>query len=377
MQSRYGVEHPSRCGSELRARYHFQANALYRFNFSTTPNAISKGIATASIDFVFSPFDNNATCPPPNPPCQTYRAFFPHDIVVDGLTTQGSAAATPNPPVVAQNGAISVFAGPREDPFFFDLVGFNRFIADFNGQPTTPAVPHFNRFTGRDAFLGKNINAIVLELPINMLLPPGSTKLAAWATTYLGDLRNDDDTRGDLGHDDQGKHLGELRQVDRMGNPGVNTLLISTPFKDAFNFGLPQNDARDFAPIIAGNLIRYGVDQANVLPALATALIPDTLKFDTTLPDGYLQVSAERPELTERTTDFLLTLFFNVQGTPGTQHPAKRDLPWRLADGIQRLHRAEGAAERLPVCRAAAATDAVVQAASDARAFPAAAIRLP
>src|SRR5436309_5576840 len=31
--------------------YHFQENALYRFNFSTTPDAITKGIATATIDF--------------------------------------------------------------------------------------------------------------------------------------------------------------------------------------------------------------------------------------------------------------------------------------------------------------------------------------
>ena len=294
--------------------YHFQPNALYRFNFSTTPDAIAKGIPTTSIDFVFSPFDNSsAPCPAPNPPCQTYRAFFPHDLVINGLTTQGSAAATPKMPMITEEGPISIFAGPREDPFFFDLVGFNRFIADFNGQTTTPAVPHFNLFTGKDAFLGKNINAIVIEFPITMLLRPGQTKLAAWAVTYLGDLRNDEDTRGDLRHDDHGKHLGELRQVDRMGNPGVNTALISTPFKDAFNFGLPQNDVRDFAPIIAGNLIRYGVDQTNVLPALATAAIPDTLKFDTTLADGYLQVPPNGRQLTDRTTDFLLTLFFNVK----------------------------------------------------------------
>jgi hypothetical protein len=301
--------------------YHFQPNALYRLNFSTTPDAIAKGIPTASIDFVFSPFDNNPPCLAPNPPCQTYRAFFPHDIVIDGLATQGTAAATPTPPAVTQHGPISVFAGPREDPFFFDLVGFNRFIADFNGQPAAQAAPRFNLFTGRDAFLGKNINAIVVEFPIKMLLPPGSTKLAAWAVTYLGDLRNDEDTRGDLRHEDNGKHLGELRQVDRMGNPGVNTVLIRTPLKDAFNFGLPQNDARDFAGEIAGNLIRYGVDQANVLPALATVAIPDTLKFDTTLPDGYLQVPPNGRRLTDRTTDFLLTLFFNVSGPPGTQHP--------------------------------------------------------
>jgi hypothetical protein len=319
--------------------YHFQSNALYRLHFSTTPDAITKGIPTATIDIVFSPFDNNSACPAPAPLCQTFRAFFPNGAVVEGLTTQGSNGGTPNTPVVTQDKSktISVFAGPREDPFFFDLIGFNRFIADFNKQPTTPT-PHFNLFTGVDAFLGKNINAIVLEFPIKLLLPKaGSTKLAAWAVTYLGDLdndednrgdlRHDEDNRGDLRHDDAGKHLGALRQVDRMGNPGVNTTLINAPLKDAFNFGLPQNDARDFAPTIAGNLIRYGVNQQIVLPVLATAAIPDTLKFDTTLPDGYLQVPPNGRQLSDRTTDFLLTLFFNVQGPPGTQHPGNVTCP--------------------------------------------------
>jgi hypothetical protein len=299
--------------------YHFQSNALYRLFFSTTPDAIKNGTQTASIDIVFSPFDNNDSCPAPKLLCQTFRVFFPHGIVVDGLATQGTVNAPPNTPVVTEEGPISVYAGPREDPFFFDLVGFDRFIADFNSQTTTPAVPHFNLFTGVDSFLGSNINAIVLEFPMNLLLPAGSTKLAAWAVTYLGDLRDDD-----------GKHHaakdfdhpgGDLRQIDRMGNPGVNTTLISAPLKDAFNFGIPQNDARDFGPTIAASLIRYGVDQTNILPVLATAAIPDKLKFDTTLPDGYLQVPPNGRQLGDRTTEFLLTLFFNVQGPPGAQHP--------------------------------------------------------
>jgi hypothetical protein len=306
--------------------YHFQPNALYRFNFSTTPDAIAKGIATAQIDFVFSPFDNGPACPS-GPACQTFQAFFSNGVVVDGLTTQGSANATPNPPVETAEGQINIFAGPRADPFFFDLVGFNRFIADFNRQATAPAVPHFNLFTGKDAFLGKNINAIVVEFPIKMLLGPGQTRLAAWATTYLGDLDNDGETRGDLGHADQGKHSGELSQVDRMGNPAVNMMLIDAAHNDAFNFGLPQNDARDFAPIITGTLIRYGVDQTGVLPVLATATIPDTLKFDTTLPDGYLQVPPNGRQLTDRTTDFLLSLFFNVTGGPATQRPGSVATP--------------------------------------------------
>src|SRR5690242_4082409 len=75
--------------------YHFQANALYRFNFSTTPDAIAKGIPTANIDFVFSPFESSSSCPTAAA-CQTFRAFFPNGVVVDGLTTQGSNAPTPN-----------------------------------------------------------------------------------------------------------------------------------------------------------------------------------------------------------------------------------------------------------------------------------------
>jgi hypothetical protein len=119
-----------------------------------------------------------------------------------------------------------------------------------------------------------------------------------------------------------------LQQLDRMGNPGVNTVLINAPDKDSFNFGLPQNDATAFGPEISANLKKYGVDQIHgVLGALATAAIPDTLKFDTTLPDGYVQVPPNGRQLGDRTTDFLLTLFFNVTGFPGAEHPDRVRCP--------------------------------------------------
>ena len=291
--------------------YHFQPNALYRFNFSTGAD-IAAGNPTAHIDFVFSPFENGQ---------QTFRAFFPNTPEIDGSVTLGSNAATPNPPTIQQvtvpGGTISIFAGPREDPFFFDLVGFNRFIADFNAQ-TAPRTPHFNLFTGNDAFKGKNINAIAIEFPFSVLGLSGPAKLAAWAATSMGDP-NDPST---------------LQQLDRMGNPGVNTTLINAPDKDLFNFGQPQNDATRFGPEIGANLVKYGVNQTVVLPILAVAAIPDTLKFDTAKPDGYLQVPPNGRQLSDRTTDFLLSLFFNVPGPPlstkphaGSQHPAGVSCP--------------------------------------------------
>jgi hypothetical protein len=222
-----------------------------------------------------------------------------------------------------QGPGITIFAGPREDPFFFDLIGFNRFLADFNSQTTTPATPHFNLFTGVDSFLGKNVNAIVIKFPIS-LVAGSSTKFAAWGVTYLGDLPPADD------NDDEDfelhfaeyfkRHPEGLRQIDRMGNPGVNTVLITPPLKDAFNFGVPEDDARDFAPTIVASLKKFGVaadpSAASLVQVIATAGIPDTLKFDLTLPDGFLQVPPNGRQLGDRTTDFLITLFFDVFNQP-------------------------------------------------------------
>src|SRR5215468_7790486 len=141
--------------------YHFQPNALYRLNFTTRSDARP----TAHIDFVFGPFGNGPDCPAPQPACQSYRAVFPNKVVIEGLATQGASGATHNTPIVTTEGGIKVFAGPREDPFFFDLVGFNRTIAS---NPTAIL------FTGVDAFKGKNVNAIVVEFPISMVFPQNS-----------------------------------------------------------------------------------------------------------------------------------------------------------------------------------------------------------
>jgi Domain of unknown function (DUF4331) len=297
------------------ATYHFQPNAMYRFSFSTTPDAIANGVRTVSIDFQFSAFGNGSACPAPGPACQTYRALFPDGTIIDGLTTQGTAPAVPMAPVITSQGAISIFAGPREEPAFFDQVGFDRFLTDFNGQ-TMPAIPHFNLFTGVDAFLGSNVNAIVVEFPISLLLPSGSSTLAAWAATYVIDPAQSAGAQTPLDHFPDAR----LRQIDRIGNPLTSAALIPSALSDAFNFGKPNADAEVFAPAMATNLLRYGAD-SGVMSIVATAASPDTLKFDATRPDGYLAVPPNGRRLEDRTTDFLISLFFNQLGTPGSSHP--------------------------------------------------------
>jgi hypothetical protein len=58
------------------------------------------------------------------------------------------------------NGAIKIFAGPRDDPFFFDLTRFREVIAGTQTSFRSPGV---------DTFAGTNVMSLVIELPKTLL----------------------------------------------------------------------------------------------------------------------------------------------------------------------------------------------------------------
>lgn len=75
---------------------------------------------------------------------------------------------------VGKNG-VKVFAGPRDDPFFFDLKRFKEIIggmatAFHAGTPEDPAT---------DAFAGTNVMSLVVEVPKSML--GSATTINVWA----------------------------------------------------------------------------------------------------------------------------------------------------------------------------------------------------
>ena len=82
------------------------------------------------------------------------------------ITAYGSSAV-----VASQNGA-SMFAGPRDDPFFFD---FGQYSAIIGGTATS-----FNN-PGTDTFAGSNVMSIVVEVPKSLL--GGSGSLNTWVET--------------------------------------------------------------------------------------------------------------------------------------------------------------------------------------------------
>ena len=91
--------------------------------------------------------------------------------VIEGPETATVAVSNTATPIAATRNGMTVFAGVRDDPFFFDLVQFKKIIA---GQATSFRNP------GVDTFAGTNVLAIVVELPSSML---GGTKLGVWGST--------------------------------------------------------------------------------------------------------------------------------------------------------------------------------------------------
>lgn len=83
-----------------------------------------------------------------------------------GVTAYGSA------PVIATTGGIKLFAGPRDDPFFFDLDQYHKIL---DGTATS-----FNN-PGTDKFAGLNVMSVVVEIPKSQL--GGTGKLNVWVET--------------------------------------------------------------------------------------------------------------------------------------------------------------------------------------------------
>lgn len=89
------------------------------------------------------------------------------------VTAEVAVTAYGSAPVTGTGGGIKVFAGPRDDPFFFDLNQFKKIIM---GQAAG-----FNN-PGTDAFAGTNVLSFVVEVPKSML-GASNGKLNVWLET--------------------------------------------------------------------------------------------------------------------------------------------------------------------------------------------------
>lgn len=196
-------------------------------------------------------------------------------------------------PAVVNRGprGIMAFAGRRDDPFFFDLVGFLN-ILDIGGRSFV-GCGSANSHPENDTFKGQNVSSIALEVPSTLLEGGGDSNIGVWATTNVGKT-----------------------QVDRMGRPAINTVFIpNNPFppdrvadgkaskKTTFNHGEPATDVVAWTPEVVDTLqTTFSLndaggalggtddpsDDAAQINALAGVLLPDILTVDVASPAGFL-----------------------------------------------------------------------------------------
>ena len=200
--------------------YNFSADVRYRFNIDTTGDAV----AEHTIDFAFSPIV-------PEP--QTFVATFPDGIVVEGEASppvEEVEGEMPDEPIIVDGPAgIRIYAGPRDDPFFFDFPRLKRVLESCRAGACDDGL-----FRPIDTFAGFNVSAIVVEVPVE-LISNGAADLQIWGETTRPRVAIRRTPVGNRRQRNlqQFQTVGSFQQIERMGNPVISTVLVPKALKDA------------------------------------------------------------------------------------------------------------------------------------------------
>jgi hypothetical protein len=251
------------------------------YNFRVDSNGDASSDLTIQVRFVGNPKDDGSQ--------QMLVEFLGADEDIDfaGRSTGfGEQAVVNDGP-----GGIKAFAGRRDDPFFFDLIGFLN-VLDIGGRSLVGCGGPASH-PERDTFKGQNVSSIALEVPSALLKGGGDSNIGVWATTNVGDS-----------------------QIDRMGRPGINTVFIpNNPFppdrvadgkaskKTTFNHGQPSTDVANWTAEVVDTLqTTFSLnnaggplggtdnpsDDAAKITGLAGVLLPDILTVDVSNAAGFL-----------------------------------------------------------------------------------------
>lgn len=168
---------------------YFDPGVVYQMNFDGVDENAKAPASHITQSFVIQ---FAAGAPGPN---QTMAVFGPGHPSLTGNQTQlltPAGQGTINAPFTA--GHMKVFAGAREDPFFFDLAQFYKILPDRDmGNPAASCLPKIGSGTcpqgfnpaGSDFLKGFNVLSLVVEMPrADLIAGCGGPKVAFWVTTH-------------------------------------------------------------------------------------------------------------------------------------------------------------------------------------------------
>jgi hypothetical protein len=205
---------------------------------------------------------------------QTATIILPNGQSFTAPSTVPTFDAAPPAPVITTNSAngATFFAGLVDDPFFFDLPAFNRFVASVKAGSPDPTTLQ----RGRDSFAGYNILCMALSVPATMLKGSGNVIGVDFLTQRrLPQVHTKD---GDI------SGFGPYYTVDRTATPAVNVALIPFGRKNEYNASTTIDDANGkFASDIIATLTLFGTDNAHIgILANVAVVHGDFLRLDLT-----------------------------------------------------------------------------------------------
>ena len=185
-----------------------------------------------------------------------------------------------NPPKDKNGNLVDIkfFAGEVDDPFFFDIPGFARFIGSIRTTGTAN-LAFLDR--GRDTFGGYNVLSIAVKVPAALLKGPAGNVVGISCASQRRTIETPTNKGETLGS-------GPYKNIDREGLPAVNVALVPFNRKNEYNAASPKKDANGkFAGDIVKTLQALGTNAGN-LGVLADLAVTrgDILRLDTSKPNA-------------------------------------------------------------------------------------------
>ncbi len=212
-----------------------------------------------------------------------------------GPRTMPNYQALYNQGIYNLGNGIRSFAGTTDDPFYIDLGGaFDslNFRPEAGGGVLSQVHDENNTVNvAPDDVSGYNVNTIAIEIPLQFLTRDlkmhTNSEPAAVLGTYATTSRQQITVRRRPREGNGTLTQGPWRQVQRMGNPLVNELLIGTGSKDRFSMDDPTNDIQ-FGRFLARPLLAdiFGSIGIPVPPGDRLDLAPLVLYTGPTIPAG-------------------------------------------------------------------------------------------
>ena len=147
----------------------FDENTVLEFNIDNNNDAVEDLVIQCKYDAA----SNSMVLYGPVSPSETGLRSKLEGSPTASVVVTPYGAATPT--ISSSTSGIKLFAGPRDDPFFFDLTQFKKILAGTATGFLPPATAH-------DTFAGTNVMSVVVEVPKSLISSPLG-KINVWLET--------------------------------------------------------------------------------------------------------------------------------------------------------------------------------------------------